>query len=80
MRTGSGGRRQRSVKPSEQRKEVSDDEEVEDDCEGRRGGAHRLVRCVGLSSRHRCTAVTSRDWHLEPVPFFLSGTDPAVKI
>ena len=75
MRTGSGGRRKRSVKPSNQRKEVSDDEEVEDDCEDRRGGAYGLVRRAGLSSRHRGTVVTvatcsGRDERIVP-PFSL---------
>jgi hypothetical protein len=31
---------------------------MEDDLEGRRGGAHGLVRCAGLGSRHWCSVVT----------------------
>ena len=43
---------------------------MEDDLEGRRGGAHGLVRCAGLGSRHRCTAINARG----PVSLCTQGT------
>ena len=45
-------------------------EEMEDDLEGRRGGAHGLVRRAGLGSRHRCTAINARG----PVSLCTHGT------
>ena len=43
---------------------------MEDDLEGRRGGAHGLVRRAGLGSRHRCTAINARG----PVSLCTHGT------